>query len=211
MTVKAKLLVLLKADDVEVATSDDAALWQEILVAITSGRPLTPSSEKTAREDNANARDEESKAKDQTRKYGSDPHSKMAAALDIDTNLLLGACAPQIESPYIILDAHRYEAMKKALPPRGTKSVPNIALAGTLLGLWFHYSNLGNVTQAQAQAVLDPLGKRDNNPKRGIDNAMWLQARSGGQFAINPAEISLATTIARCFCTKDWAPFLNGQ
>jgi hypothetical protein len=209
MTVKAKLLVVLKADEVEVAASEDAALWQQILVAITSGRPLAAPAERPGR---GNAGQESmGDAPPRRNASGNDPASRMAAALDIDLNVLIGACAPQADAPFITLDIHRYEAMRKALPARGSKAVPNISLAGTLLGLWFHYANLGHVSQAQAQAVLDPLGQRDNNPGRGIGNTEWLQTRAGGQFSINPAEISKATTIARCFCTKDWTSYLNNQ
>jgi hypothetical protein len=204
MTVKAKLQVLLKADDVEVAHSEDAGLWQSVLLAITANRPLSDTDH--ARQRSAQ---EVGGSGGEGGPSSSGPLMKMAGALGIDAQLLTGACNPTVDAPFITLDAHRYEAMRRSLPARGTKSISNIQLAGTLLALWFYYAGLGNVSQAQAQAVLGPLGVRDPNPGRGIANAEWLQTRAGGQFALNPAEISTATTIVRSFCKKEWAAFLG--
>jgi len=203
MSVKAKLCVILKADEVEVASSEDSDLWQNVLLAITGVKPMTPRAEQSA-PPAAPTPGMPPAATD-----GTSPLSKMAAAIGVEVRLLEGACSPSTEAPFMTLDAHRYEAMKKALPARGEKSISNIQLAGTLLGLWFYYAGLGNVTQSQAQMILDPLGKRDPNPGRGIANAHWIQTRAGGQFAINPAEITVATTIAQCFCSKDWAAFMK--
>lgn len=208
MAVKAKLSVVLKADDVEVAASEDGELWQQVLQAITGGRPLSAPNPSQA-VGSAKADDVRSSLRVGDDPPRTDPLSRMAAAAGIEPNLLQGACNPTTDAPFIALDAHRYESMRKALPERGPKAIANIAIAGTLLAVWFHYSSQGNVTQAQAQAVLESLGKRDSNAPRGIRNADWLQPRSGGQFAVNPAEISKALIICRCFCTKDWAPFLE--
>jgi hypothetical protein len=205
MSVKAKLSVILKADEVEVASSEDAELWQQVLLAITGAKPMVTPSQSAAGMSAATP----VTAATVGGSNGTDPLSRMATAIGVEGPLLQGACSPVVDAPFMTLDAHRYEAMRKALPERGGKAISNIQIAGTLLGLWFYYAGLGNVTQAQAQAILEPLGKRDPNPGRGIANAHWIQSRAGGQLAINPAEISVATKIAECFCTKDWSSFLK--
>src|SRR5262249_21858587 len=48
-----------------------------------------------------------------------------------------------------------------------------IAASATLLAFWFREAGLGNATQSQAQAVLDTIGIRDQNPSRGIKNSDW--------------------------------------
>jgi hypothetical protein len=95
--------------------------------------------------------------------------------------------------------------MKKQLGKRGPTAVSAIVAAATLLGLWFQKAELGNPTQAQAQGVLGTINITDKNASRSIQNTSWLQGRSGGQIVLNPAEISRAVRLAKCFCTKDWA------
>lgn len=205
MSVKAKLSVVLKADEVEVASSEDAEIWQQVLLAITGAKPMSAPPQPAA----GPAAATPAATVPVGPPVGADPLGRMAAAIGVEARVLQGTCSPAVDAPFMTLDAHRYEAMRKALPERGAKAISNIQIAGTLLGLWFYYAGLGNVTQAQAQAILDPLGKRDANPGRGIANAHWLQSRAGGQFAINPAEISVATKIAECFCSKEWSSFLK--
>ena len=197
--VKAKLSVILKADDLVVEESTDPILWQRVLAAINSrsselkvdsvgdnsppGASLTTGSAGSA----ASAVD------------------RMARQIGTDRSVLEGACSPMADPPYLHLDLHCWEDMRRQLPPRGRSAVAPIVISGTLLALWLRAAGLPNPTQAQAQAVLDTINVRDANPSRGIDRAEWLQSRSGGQIVLNPAEISKAVRLARCFSTKDWA------
>ena len=207
MAVSAKLVVLLKANDVEVAHSDDPDLWQHVLLAITGGGGLQHTG--TGQLAPQVIPDPGADAVPPDGPNANDPLSRMAGALDIEARVLKGACNPSHDAPFLELDAHCYEAMRRTLPERGATAISKIQLAGTLLGLWFYYASLGNVTQAQAQAVLGGLQQRDRNPLRGLNNADWILVRTGGRFAVNPAEISKAVLIARCFCRKDWSPYLN--
>jgi hypothetical protein len=94
--------------------------------------------------------------------------------------------------------------MRSQLPKTGATAITPIAASATLLALWFREAGLGNATQSQAQAVLDTIGIRDQNPSRGIKNSDWLQRRARGQIVLNPAAISKATLLAKCFCSKSW-------
>jgi len=94
--------------------------------------------------------------------------------------------------------------MKKQLAKRGPFAISPVVAVATLLGLWFHKAGLGNPTQAQAHAVLGTINVTDKNASRSIQNTSWLQGRSGGQIVLNPAEISRAVRLAKCFCLKDW-------
>ncbi len=57
-------------------------------------------------------------------------------------------------------------------------------------------------TQVQAQAVLNTINIRDKNASRGIRGATWLQNRPGREIVLNPAQVSRAVKLARCFCSK---------
>jgi hypothetical protein len=110
-----------------------------------------------------------------------------------------------MEAPFMHLDPHCWEEMKKHVPQRGSIAIAPIVAAATLLALWFRAASLGNLTQAQAKQVLGTIHLTDPNASRSLKNTSWLQGRPGGQIVLNPAEISKAVKLAKCFCTKDWA------
>jgi hypothetical protein len=118
---------------------------------------------------------------------------------------LEGALSPTTQTPYLTLDVHCWEKMKKQLVGTGVSSIAALAVAGTLLVIWCRIAGLESPTQSQAQAVLATIEVRDKNASRSIRNASWLQSRPGGQILINPAENSKALLLARCFCTGDWS------
>jgi hypothetical protein len=197
LSFKAKLRVVLQADETVVAETDDANLWQHVLMAINSGSskidlPPIPS--------NLGAMPPPP------------PLSKSGDALDRFANVLgltraevEGACSPHDVEPFLRLDKHCWEAMKKQTGERGPSAYSPIAVASTLLALWFKAADLGNVTQAHAQAVLGTIDTKDQNPARGIDRSEWLQSRPGGTVVINPARFSRAVTVAKSFCSKKWS------
>ncbi len=206
--VKAALSVILKADNVVVAEIEDASLWQRVLTAINSGKSdIEP--DPTLKGAAANAGQG---ALDQTKGgngggVGSGPVDQLAQQLGIDAALVQGACSPTGDAPYMHLDLHCWEDMKKQLPKRGPTAVSPIVAAATLLALWFQKAGIGNPTQAQAKQVLAVIHLTDPNASRSVQHTSWLQGRPGGQIVLNPAEISKAVKLAKCFCSKDWSPW----
>ena len=130
---------------------------------------------------------------------------ELAQHLSVGPATVQGACSPTKTAPYMQLDLHCWEIMKKQLPQRGPTAVSPIVAAATLLALWFQRAGLGNPTQAQAKQVLATINLTDPNASRSIQNTSWLQGRAGGQIVLNPAEISKAIKLAKCFCSKDWS------
>jgi hypothetical protein len=199
-SVKATLTVVLKANEVVVAEVEDAVLWQKVLTAINGGTSaLTGDLEHKDTPPGGTNPNNFGKLTDTS------PLATLAQQLAIDPDLVQGACAPTLEPPYLHLDLHCWEEMRKHVPQRGILAIPPIVAAATLLALWFNKAGLSNPTQAQAKLVLGTINLDDPNASRSIQNTTWLQGRSGGQFVLNPAEISKAVKLAKCFCSKDWS------
>lgn len=199
---KARMSVVLKANEVIVAEVDDAGLWNAVFAAISSGSSTIASSV----QQKLPLSPADSVVETIVRNTPvTEPINKFARELDIDLDLLVGACDPTPTEPYLHLDLHHWEKMKKELPARGPKAMAPIVLAATILCLWSRHAALGGVTQAQAQNVLGVINSRDNNASRGILGAEWLQARSGGQIVLNPSQISKAICVAKAFCSQDWS------
>jgi hypothetical protein len=193
---KAKLSVVLKADETVVAESDDPLLWQHLLGVIQRGEKFDSpkdlgASSRTPQTDNGFE--------------GNADHGlqRFARTLGLGVDVVEGALTPTREAPYLHLNPHNWEAFKKAVPARGATSVSAAALAGTMLALWIREAKLDvAATQALTAQVLATIGQRDPNAHRGINNTKWLQARAGGSFIVNPAEISKAVELTRSFCSK---------
>ncbi len=203
--VKAKLRVVLQADDTVVAESEDARLWQQVLLAINKGaggdpppfddhRPSGAVTTAHMRRDHVAALAE-----------AGDLVGRFAHNIGLDVSLVEGACAPSITAPYLTLDLHCWDTMKSQTAARGPDAIGAIAIAATLLALWKRAANLGNATQAEAQKVLATIDLRDPNATRTIKNSEWLQSRAGGVVVINPAKAKRAAAITRAFCTQDWS------
>lgn len=198
MAVTAKLKIQLLANDVLVAESEDAALWQKVLAKMQGQRGISDP------EEDGDLESETPAVRRRVRpSAGSGGVSGLAAELGIEEDLVVGACEPSSEAPYIHLDSHCWEALKQNTPPRGAKAVSAINLAGTLLCLWFRHAKIdGRPTQAQAKAVLATIGVQEANPTRALTNCEWLQSRGGGSIQINPARMSRAIAVARAFCSQ---------
>jgi hypothetical protein len=199
MAAKAKLTIVLKADETVVAEIDDPSLWQRVLGIINQGQ--------TTSGIGAQAAGDPLKAPPISEGDGlagnEDSIVKFAKRLGASLEVITGALSPSREPPYLQLNAHNWEAFKKNFPKRGPGAVSPIGLAGTALVLWFRDAKLDiPATQALASAVLDTISVKDPNPSRGIKNTKWLQARAGGTIIVNPAEISKAQEIARAYCLK---------
>jgi hypothetical protein len=203
MSVKAQLAVRLYAGDVLVAESEDASLWQRVFTIVqkgasdTSGQVAAPS----ALLDTLEPEKPRQRAQSAYVRPGQGLEG-FAEELGVTMEELEGALSPSDSEPFIHLNPHCWEAFKKNTPVRGQGAVSPIALAGTLLSLWFQHAGRPNPpSMAQAQLVLGTINLRDQNPGRGIGNSEWLQLRSGS-IVINPAQRSRALSIASAFCTK---------
>ena len=198
MAVTAKLKIQLFANDVLVAESEDDALWQKVLAAMHGGGATELEEEEEGTQDGV-----VTAVRKRTRSpKGNGGVEGFADQLGVESDVLVGACGPSTEAPYIHLDAHFWEALKQNTPPRGAKAVAAINLAGTLLCLWFKHAGIeGRPTQTQAKAVLATVGVQENNPTRSLGNCEWLQSRGGG-IQINPAKQSKAVAVARAYCAQ---------
>lgn len=192
---KANLTIILKANDMIIAESTDAFLWQKVLGIINKPQEDTSSTDveiETDRDLNFLS-------------VGDDSITKLASELGVSIDVIRGSCAPEKENPFIHLDKHHWEAMKKGAPSRGPKSISPIVLASTILILWKGKTELGeNTTTKEAQKVLKTINVRDSHPKRSIENCEWLQLRNN-KILLNPAQTSKAIEIVNAYCTKDWS------
>lgn len=196
MTVKAKLTIILKANDTVVAEIDDSSLWQEVLAAVNNGSKLNVSA------DVDNKQGTKLKGATDNPDAGGSAISGFAAELGVSQVVAKGACGPTSNSPYIHLDKHHWEALKKSTPERGSKSVGAVVLAATLLVLWKDKAGLGATTMKEVISVLDTIGVPAQNPSRTINNCEWLQLRNGS-IGLNPAQTSKAVAVAKAYCIKE--------
>lgn len=199
MAVKAKLQVVLKADDTVVAESADATLWQKVLLVINKG------AQAVSGDGGAEALEEGEVDEQVLLEVKGEADAgirRFAREVGVDVPALTGACSPSAEAPYLHLDVRCWEALKKNTPERGADAISPIVLAATLLALWSRAANLGTPTQAQAQAVLETIHLRDSNPSRAIKGCDWLQSRARGTIVLNPAQASGALRVVKAYCTK---------
>lgn len=206
--VKAALKVVLMAEQVVVAESDDAQLWQRVLAAIQGGGGKLGGKQAPAEDEGDDDSEEEAlvEKKGKRSKAADSPVVRFAADIGVSVEEVQGACDPSAEAPYLILDHDAWAEFKSQLGDRGTHAVSPIVVAATLLALWFKTANgQTNATQAQSQAVLKGINVRDGNPTRGIKRAEWVQPRAGGQIIINPTKMAKAKLFAKCFCQQDWS------
>ena len=204
---KARLSVVLKANEVVVAESEDPGLWQRVLAAINSGSTDSLGALPAEAPGQMVTPPPAEAASVGSTTKGNGPLSQFAARLGLTSETVEGACAPTLKEPFLHLDMHAWSAVKQQLPERGTKALSPIAVAGTLLALWAKEAGLATPTQSQALKVLATISLQDKNPSRGIRSSTWLQARPGGQIVLNPASIQKALLLAKCFCSQDWKPW----
>ena len=189
--IKTNLKISLFAGNQLVAESDDPILWQSVLSSITR-KASTISSSTT----------EPPALGEQTDDDLSGYIQKFAQQIGVDSDHVVGACSPSLESPYLHLDMHYWEAMKRNTPSRGPAAISNIAAAATLLCLWFKVAKMNGLPTAKnCKDVLDTIGIQEANPTRSLTNTSWLQSRSNG-VVINPAEASKAIDFAKLYCSK---------
>jgi hypothetical protein len=197
---KASLKVQLMADDVLVAESDDPDLWKKILSAIHTGEAEAISPVVRVQPEGKN-----NDSQPGVSNISSLDSAILNFANDIGVSVedVMGACNPSFDPPYIFLDDYSWEELKKNTPPRGPKAVPQIALAASLLNLWFKHSKVSvRPTINQCQEVLATIHLPvDKNVNRSIKNTRWLQKREK-ELVINPSMRSKAVNLARAYCLR---------
>lgn len=199
MTVKANLKVQLLADSVLVAESEDPILWRKVFAAMQKPNAAQADAELELDSSVDDLMDQTSSGSTGKSAKG---FSGLAKELNVSVNELKGACDPGTDAPYIHMDAHHWEALKKNTGTRGPNSIAPVALAATLLSLWFRHGDIeGNPTVGQCQEVLGTIDLRDQNTTRSIKNCEWLQQRANG-IVINPAKKSQAIKMARAYILK---------
>src|SRR5438105_305420 len=127
MSIKANLRILLLANDVTVAESTDAALWQLALATITGQRgvpdssldPMLPS----VAESPTRATKPQQSGLDGNGTVGT-ALAQFAQELRLDLATVRGACDPSTEPPYLHLDGRAWQEFKRKTPARGNNSVP---------------------------------------------------------------------------------------
>jgi hypothetical protein len=195
--VKAKLKIVLQADETIVAESEDPALWQRVLLAINGDPARLPGGSVNA------DREQEQQAEEVLGEEAQDVQ-KLANMLGVSASVVEGACAPAKISPFLSLDMHCWNAMKEQTPAKGVGSMTSIGVAGTLLALWCQSAKLGSAKQVEVHKILRTVNVQDKNPTRSIQSSDWLQSRTGGVILVNPARLTRAIAIAKAFCSKDW-------
>lgn len=199
---KANLLVILKVDDVIAAEIEDPLLWQQVLTAIQRRDLQQPNGDRPNLDSTVDTSLVQGLGPVASNS-GGDSVDALAGQLKVARAQLEGACSPMMDAPFLHLDMHCWEEMRRQVPLRGRTAIPPAVAAGTLLLLWLKRIDISTATQSQVQAVLSTITERDKNPSRSLKNASWIQVRPG-HIALNPAEISKAITLASCFCSKDW-------
>jgi len=199
MAVMAQLRIQLLAETVVVAESDDAELWRRVFTAIQTGTPRL-GQPVTGISGTGSAPEDGAETSAEKMNLEGSAVGRFAAELKIDVEDMVGSSDPSTNAPYIHLNPHNWETLKKNTPERGPTAIAPITLAGTLLALWFDIAKLGTATVGQATAVLDTIKLPTNNTRRGLENCPWLTLR-GNSITVNPSQRSRAIRVARAYCT----------
>jgi hypothetical protein len=211
MSFKTSLKIVLKADDVVVAESEDVELWQRVLSRMNkSGEAPLPTGEPPQRD---SERDPETASLFTSGAQSSESESgreeaiaKFSELLGVNEDELIGACDPRLEPPYIYLEKHHWQELKDTLPARGPNAIPSIVTAASILLLWLDEIGDENPTVENTQSVLNTIDVRDRNPGRGISNCKWLRKRDG-EIILNPAKTSMAVAVSRAYCMGEKPDF----
>jgi hypothetical protein len=188
VAIKADLRVVLHAGEVVVAESDDPQLWQRVLAAINGSA-----------EQVGGAAAIDAVAPPASGVGGA--IDKFAHRIGITRDQAVGGCDPSAEPPYIHLDAHHWEDLKKNTPARGGNALNGTLVALTLLVLWKEAAGLDAPAVREAAGVANTIGLVDKNAGRTVKNCEWLQERNG-QVRINPTQTSKAIAVAHAYCTR---------
>ncbi|MEO7841003.1 MAG: hypothetical protein ABIU06_16810 [Anaerolineales bacterium] len=198
MSITAKLKVILLVDDAKIAESEDPKLWQAVFGAIRKeSLPEGSSFEQYAFEDLLQEREETKISADIK-----EPIPSFAQKIGTSIELFQGACSPSLEPPYIHLDKHHWEALKKSA------TIAHIVISATILAVWKEHIKAPPATRKEAKIVLKTISLEDKSIPRGLGNCKWLQVR-GDNIQINPAYTSRAIELVRAYCEKETPRFIK--
>lgn len=211
MSFEASLKIVLKADDVTVAESEDVELWQYVLSQLSSeGAPPKVQGRSTEKDGGNRKRGEGTplfSEEESTESELAEAIAKFSSKLGVDEDVLRGACTPRLEPPYVHLDKHHWQELKEELPSRGRNAIPSIVIAASILAAWLEEAKPNKKpTIEEAQSVLKSIDTRDRNPGRGISNCEWLQEKDG-VISVHPAKIDMAMTVVRAYCEGEKPEF----
>lgn len=197
MATTPSLKVVLLANNVEVASTNDSGVWLATMAAITGAASPFGDSASGPPSTNRTGGDERSNDVSNPK----DALDSFAEELEIKVDQLVGAASPSMDPPYIHLDHKYWEALKQNTPPRGVGSVPGVVLAATLLLLWNRHAKFGKVGGAMCDAVLATIGHEEKNRARSLKGCEWIQVREDG-LRLNPASTSSALRLTRAYATR---------
>jgi len=202
VTIKASLKIILTANDIEIAESDNPKLWQEVFATISQGVSAQRTRVEPEKNTITTSKRPETELSVENVSTKKDPIGSFAKEISISRDELLGAIGPTMDEPYIHLDPHCWEALRKNTGTRGKSSIAPTSLAATVLALWFKHAGISeHPTTKLCSAVLNTIHLTDKNAPRAIRNTEWLQSRGNG-IVINPAQRSRAIALTASFCTK---------
>src|ERR1700733_1593539 len=159
---KPDLIVKLYAGDTVVDESTDPALWQRVLSEIRgiSARDMPP---------------KHGDGRDEVTPNVSSGIKAFAKSIGVTTEEIVGGLDPTTETPFVQLNSHDWEALKKNTPHKGPGAVPPAVLAATALVLWQRHGSTPDVTLQTVRATLSTIDLDDPNASRSIGNCDWLQ------------------------------------
>lgn len=194
MAVKATLTTQLLANGVVIAESESQSLWYEILQAIQSGSPLLAQAEVRKEKQHVHVPPPSNAPNDRV--------SAFASELGVDRVQVEGGCSPSVDAPFIRLDRHHWEALRRNTGDRGPGTVAPVALAATLLVLWWKHAGRADApTITEIPPVLATIDLPVQNVRRSVQNCRWLQLRERA-IVLNPARTSAALALARAYCNQ---------
>jgi hypothetical protein len=190
MDKKPDLTVKLFAGDTLVDQSTDVALWQRVLSEIR-GLTLSPPATDSL--------------PDQARNEGQDSSLAIRAfakSLSVTPEEILGSLDPTAEAPFIHLNSHDWEALRRNTPPKGPGAISSSVLAATALVLWQKHSRIGEITLQTVRSTMNTIDLDDKNAARSIANCEWLQTKAN-RIALNPSRASVAVRLVKSYCRRE--------
>jgi hypothetical protein len=191
MEKKPELVVKLFAGETLVDQSTDVALWQRVLSEIkgVASAKLGPLKSPENSEEEGG---EEGEVADVAIKA-------FSKSLGVKPEEVVGSLGPTTEAPFIHLNSHDWEALKRNTPIKGPGAVAPSVLAATALVLWQKHRSTGDVTLQAVRATMSTIDLDDPNAARSVANCEWLQTR-GTRLALNPSRSSAAARLLRAYC-----------
>jgi hypothetical protein len=178
------------AGETLVDQSTDVGLWQRVLAEIREVAAPSPV-RRTVDESPIHERVDASQT---VRMF--------AKNVNVTPEEIVGSLSPTSDAPFIHLNSHDWEALKRNTPSKGPGAVAPSVLAATALVLWQKHSAIGDVTLQTVRATISTIDLDDPNAARSVGNCDWLQTR-GNRLALNPSRSSAATRLLRAYCRRE--------